>query len=639
MPNESLSDLTQRRDALRQAAAIPGSDAPALLDAVLTELDGAIEALTELDGTIETLALAQAPGDGQSGDGAAEVVRAERHLLYTAFQQAPVPLLLLELDGTIRRANARAADLLGVPAGYSTGKALAVFTDPSSRAALRTHLAAVVRSGKPRQARVRLLMPGGPADVQVTADRVTVHGEVPLLEVALITGQPPAEAARPGQRSRGVAVKPPAGAHDEAIRAMARRMDMITSVTRLLLDNSSFSEAVTLQRCARLLASELASWVVVDMERGGQLRRQFAIGPRNGGTDGPARAVRDADPQPGSVSPQVHAARKPVLLAHADAEAFGAGPDGIALLLSLGATSLLCVPISDGTASFGTLTLLRLAHEEPFDTADLGLAEALGEHLGIAVRVDRMFRRRSEVAEALQASLLPARLPDVPGLEFAAAYIPATNWPEISGDFYDVFPHGDGWAVAVGDVCGKGQEAAAMTAAARYAIRAIAHQDAARSAPADVLAATSDVLLAGDYDERFVTAKLAFLRWEGRSLRVRLGGAGHPGPAVVRADGRVEILAADEFPLGLFAGAKPSQAELELGDGDLLFFYTDGVTEARSARLGFLEDRLADELAAVAGRSAAETVRAVTDVVMEFSRGELRDDVTILALKVSAGGT
>jgi serine phosphatase RsbU (regulator of sigma subunit) len=332
----------------------------------------------------------------------------------------------------------------------------------------------------------------------------------------------------------------------------------------------------------------------------------------------------------------VHAARKPVLLAHADAGAFGTGHDGIALLLSLGVTSLLCVPISDGAASFGTLTLLRLAHEEPFDTADLGLAEALGEHLGIAIRVDRMFRRRSEVAEALQASLLPARLPDVPGLEFAATYIPATNWPEISGDFYDVFAHGDGWAVAVGDVCGKGQEAAAMTAAARYAIRAIAHRDAARSGPADVLAATSDVLLAGDYDERFVTVKLAFLQWEGRSLRVRLGGAGHPGPAVVRADGRVEIITTEELPLGLFPDARPSQAELELGHGDLLFFYTDGVTEARSARLGFLEDRLADELAAVAGRSAAETVRAVTDVVMEFSRGELRDDVTILALKVSA---
>ena len=149
-----------------------------------------------------------------------------------------------------------------------------------------------------------------------------------------------------------------------------------------------------------------------------------------------------------------------------------------------------------------------------------------------------------------------------------------------------------------------------------------------------MLAVASEILLAGDYGERFVTAKLAYLTWKGRTLQVRLGGAGHPGPAVVRADGRVEILEGDGLPLGLFPGAQPSHAGLELNEGDLLFFYTDGVTEARSARMGFLEDRLADELAGVAGRSASEAVRAVTDLVAEFSRGELRDDVTVLAVKV-----
>jgi serine phosphatase RsbU (regulator of sigma subunit) len=105
---------------------------------------------------------------------------------------------------------------------------------------------------------------------------------------------------------------------------------------------------------------------------------------------------------------------------------------------------------------------------------------------------------------------------------------------------------------------------------------------------------------------------------------------------VVRADGRVEILEGDGLPLGLFDDAEPMRSELELGAGDLLFFYSDGVTEARAAdsQEGFFEDRLADELAAVAGRSAAETVRAVAELVTDFSRGELRDDVTILALKV-----
>jgi serine phosphatase RsbU (regulator of sigma subunit)/PAS domain-containing protein len=622
LPGEPLGELARRRDALRQAAAIPGSDAHAVLDAVLTELDGAIDALAAGSAAVaEDLD----PGAG----GPPDAVRAERRLLQAVFQQAPAPLLLLELDGTIRRANTRAAQLLGAPTGYATGKSLAVFVDLPSRAATATQLAAVARTGKARQSRCRMLGPGGPLDVTLSADMIAMAGEPSLIIVTLLEDE-----ARPAPERKKPRPEPSSAGAAAGIHAMVQRMDMVTSVTRLLLDNSTFSEAVTLQRCARLLAGEIATWVVVDVDRGGQLRRQFAVGPRGGKADGQARSVRNTEPAPDSVCWQVHATRKSVLAAHADAGAFGAAADGAPLLLTMGATSLMCVPISDGVTSYGTLTLLRLAGEAPFEIADLGLAEVLGEHLGIAMRVDRMFRRRSEVAEALQASLLPARLPEVPGLEFAPAYMPATNWPEISGDFYDVFRQGEGWAVAVGDVCGKGQEAAAMTAAARHAIRALAHSGG--EDPAGVLATASDVLLAGDYDERFVTAKLAYLTWKGRKLHVCLGGAGHPGPAVVRADGRVEILEGDGLPLGLFPGAQPPQATLELSEGDLLFFYTDGVTEARSARKGFLEDRLADELAGVAGRSAVEAVRAVTDLVAEFSRGELRDDVTVLAIKVGA---
>jgi serine phosphatase RsbU (regulator of sigma subunit) len=344
--------------------------------------------------------------------------------------------------------------------------------------------------------------------------------------------------------------------------------------------------------------------------------------------------VRSVDPDPESAPWQVHSTGKSVLLAHPDdPSVLGIGPGGTPLLMTLGATSLICVPISDGSTGYGALTLARQAANGPFSVADLGLAEDLGQHLANAIRVDRMFRRRSEVAESLQASLLPASLPTVPWLEFAAAYIGATQWQEISGDFYDVFPASDGWAIAVGDVCGKGQDAAAMTAAARHSIRALAH---VHDAPADVLTAANEVLLAGDYGERFVTASLAFLRQRGRRVQVRLGGCGHPGPAVVRADGRVEILEVDGMPLGLFGDLEASQVELELREGDLLFFYTDGVTEARSADLAFFEDRLADELASVAGGSAAETVHAVQELVTSFSDGELRDDVTMLAVRVGS---
>jgi serine phosphatase RsbU (regulator of sigma subunit) len=180
-------------------------------------------------------------------------------------------------------------------------------------------------------------------------------------------------------------------------------------------------------------------------------------------------------------------------------------------------------------------------------------------------------------------------------------------------------------------VGGTARAAPARPAPPRHAIRALAHVHAD---PRQVLAAANEVLVEGDYDERFVTAKLAVLEPCDGGLRVRLGSAGHPGPAVVRADGRVEILEGEGLPLGLFPQQNLSYAELELAAGDLLFFYTDGVTEARSMSREFFEDRLADELAAMAGRSAAQTVRAVQELVTTFSQGELRDDVTILAVRV-----
>jgi serine phosphatase RsbU (regulator of sigma subunit) len=560
-----------------------------------------------------------------------EAVRSERRLLHAVFQQAPVPLFLLEQDGTIRRANNHAAALLGSPSGYATGKPLTAFVDLPFRAAVQTLLAAVARTGKPRTAGCRILTSDGPVDVTLTAAAADLPGDPPVRIVTATPGGPSGAMAQEGEDRP--AKRPAAkGKGDPAIAAMTRRLDAVTAVTRVLLDNSTFSEAVTLQRSARLLAGEIADWVIIDIDRGGRLLRQFAAGPRGGQADQLARVARGVDPDQESLPALVHSTGKSVLLAHPDdPAALGHGPDGTPLGMVLGVTSLICVPISDGTTGYGTLTLTRLADKGPFGVADLGLAEELGGHLAVAIRVDRVFRQRSQVAEALQASLLPTRLPEVPGLEFAAAYIGATQFQEISGDFYDVFKAGDGWGIAVGDVCGKGQDAAAMTAAARHAIRAFA---TVHDTPADVLAAANEVLVAEDYDDRFVTASLAFLRQRGRRVQVQLGSCGHVGPAVVRADGRVEILEGHGLPLGLFSDTQPGRLELELNQGDVLFFYTDGVTEARSSDLAFFEDRLADALAAVAGHSASEIVRAVQELVTSFSAGELKDDVTILAVRV-----
>ena len=290
-PDEAVADIATRRDALRQAASLPGAEPRTLIEAALTELDAAIEALG-----------AASPGTGASPDESSaevlpEAVRTERRLLHAVFQQAPVPLFLLEQDGTIRRANNQAAALLGSPSGYATGKPLTAFVDLPFRATVQTQLAAVARTGKPRTAGCRILTSGGPVDVTLTAAAADLPGDPPVRIVTAVPGADGPSGAGGQEREDTPAKRPAAKAKgDPAIAAMTRRLDTVTAVTRVLLDNSTFSEAVTLQRCALLLAGEIADWVIIDIDRGGRLLRQFAAGPRGGGqADQLARVARGVD--------------------------------------------------------------------------------------------------------------------------------------------------------------------------------------------------------------------------------------------------------------------------------------------------------------------------------------------------------
>src|SRR4029077_11637658 len=167
-----------------------------------------------------------------------------------------------------------------------------------------------------------------------------------------------------------------------------------------------------------------------------------------------------------------------------------------------------------------------------------------------------------------------------------------------------------GWGIAVGDVCGVGEEAAAVTAAARHAIRVLARRCAD---PGEVLAGTNEIVLADELalDGGFVTASIAHLTWQDDKLRVVLASAGHPAAAVLRSDGPVLMMNGGGLPLGLSPDAQPATQELVLEDGDVLFLYTDGVAQARGPGNAYFQDRLADELADLAGQPPGEPVGAV----------------------------
>ena len=606
---ERVADLAARHAALRRSARSRGAEPAEMLDAALIELEGAIELLQ-----------AEAPAQGPVTSGAPGTDIAERQLLRAVFTDAPVPLFLVAQDGTVQRVNRSAGDLIGAKPGYATGRPFAAFVNLPSRAAVQSQLSAVSRTGQPRLVRASLLGEDGLVPSELLIGRVSVRDEADPLVVAVLT--------TPTSTSTPAAAR---GPKTGSLQAITRHLDLVTAAARVLLENQGFSESRTLQRCARLIATELDALAIVDLERRHRLRRQFAVGPDEPGLAGQAGLVAAVDPPLGSIPARVHESAHPVVIAHVeDTGVLGAGLDGEPLLTVLNATSVLSVPLSDGQTGYGVLTLVRPTR---FTMAELGLVQAIGEQMALAIRVGRVFRRRSDTADALQSSLLPRRMPEIPGVKLAATYLAAADKPEAGGDFYDVYQTPDGWGLAVGDVCGKGEEAAAVSAAARHAIRVLARRCAD---PAEVLSGTNEIVLADELalDGGFVTASLAHLSWREGRLRAVVASAGHPAAVLLRADGGVRMLDGGGLPLGLFPDPETATQELTLDAGDVLFLYTDGLAQARGPDHAYFHDRLTDELAGLAGFPPDRLVAAVRQALHEFMAGDLLDDVTMLAVRV-----
>lgn len=289
-----------------------------------------------------------------------------------------------------------------------------------------------------------------------------------------------------------------------------------------------------------------------------------------------------------------------------------AGPAGAVRCYELGLT-----PLADRRGRRGgQLLLLR----------DVTERQAAEEELR------RVLAERTRVARTLQESLLPARLPDVPGLALAARYRPAGDGTEIGGDFYDVFPVGpDAWMALLGDVSGKGAGAAVLTALARYTLRALAVDV---GAPSTLLARLNDAVARQVADERYCTVALGVLRALPGGWRLGVALGGHPPPLLVRRSGRVETVGVPGTLLGLLATVDLVDMDVWLAPGDLLCWYSDGVTDARRGRELFGEARLRETLATYAGQGPGVAVDRVVDAVRDFQQGWLRDDVAVLAVQV-----
>jgi PAS domain S-box-containing protein len=310
-------------------------------------------------------------------------------------------------------------------------------------------------------------------------------------------------------------------------------------------------------------------------------------------------------------------------------------PEQLELVRRLGLRSVVLAALRARGRTFGTLTLANAESGRLFQEADVQLAEELARRAGLAIDNARLYTERSRIAHTLQAKLLPERLPDIPGALLAARYRAAGELNEVGGDFYDVFPRSaDEWAMVVGDVSGKGAEAAAITALARYTLRAGALDD---DEPAKALRRLNTAMLAHDDTSQFATAVVAYVAAGARNqMRVRLTLAGHPPAVVLRRDGRVEITGAFGTMLGLRADPAFHATELALDRGDVLLLYTDGVTEAGSRTEPFGERGLVELLGTLAGAEPQDVVDAVEQAVVDAQEGQPRDDVALLALALRA---
>jgi serine phosphatase RsbU (regulator of sigma subunit) len=258
----------------------------------------------------------------------------------------------------------------------------------------------------------------------------------------------------------------------------------------------------------------------------------------------------------------------------------------------------------------------------------------LAQVASAAIGNAQIYGLEREIAETLQRSLLPQRLPRIDGLDVEARYCAAGDGMVVGGDFYDVFrTNGTAWGLAIGDVCGKGPHAAALTALVRYTLRAAALWE---HRPERVMAMLNEAILDQRADHRFCTAIYGqlTLKPEG-GARVEFVTAGHPLPLVRRAGGAVEAVGSHSTVLGVVPDPRLHADTVELAPGDLLVMYTDGVTEVRKrGREVFGVDQLRALLGEIGDVSAAKAAERVEDAVLNASGGPPRDDLAVVALRI-----
>jgi PAS domain S-box-containing protein len=410
------------------------------------------------------------------------------------------------------------------------------------------------------------------------------------------------------------------------------RQRFLAEAGQLLASTLDYEQ--TLERVARMIVPRLADWCGIDMldEQGHVVH--VAVAHVDPAKVELAVELRERYPPDMDAPTGV-----PAILRGGPAELYPEIPDEmlaatavdeehLRIIREVGIRSGMAVPMRLGGQTLGVISFVTAESGRVFDEGDLAFAEDLALRAATAVQNARLYAAQQRVAHTLQASLLPARLPEMPGWEVQAAYQAGERDAEVGGDFYDVMQVDAGHLVVLGDVTGKGVEAAALTALVRHSARMAARFD---SRPARVLAHVNTILRE-QARLSLVTVVCALVETDGNGARLTVASAGHPLPLLRRAAVAPAPLGDHGVLLGIGGEEDWRETEVALAAGDTVLFYTDGVTETPGDGARFGEPRLSDALAR-AGDGPTAVLAEIERSLRDFQAGETLDDRAMLALR------
>lgn len=304
------------------------------------------------------------------------------------------------------------------------------------------------------------------------------------------------------------------------------------------------------------------------------------------------------------------------------------------LLRDLEVGTVIVAPMTAGGRVLGALSLASdLSSSRQLSEADMPLIEELGRRAGIAVENARLYTERTRIASALQQALLPD-LPEVPGSELEALYAAAGELNEVGGDFYDVFEHRDGrWVLAIGDVCGKGPRAAAVTALARHTLRATAMSG---QAPRVMVESVHQALMHQPPGLDMCTLGLILIDLRPPRAHLTVVLAGHPQPVLVDSDGSARPIGRTGTLLGVLDPIHIEQAEVQMNAGETLVLHTDGVIEAGAPSRPLGEDGLLELCGQAPQLTLAQLLSRIEAAAVAHAGGNARDDIALLAMRLKS---